>query len=103
MELVRSHNPEKEGYSLSLNKFADLTPEEFSKMKGFKMPDVEFHDGEIEPPVLQATSLKLPSSVDWVAAGAVTSVKYQGSCGGCFTFAAAAAMEGIYQIKNGDL
>ena len=36
----------------------------------------------------------LPSSLDWVAKGAVSSVKVQGGCGGCYAFAAAAVVEG---------
>lgn len=35
LALVRSHNPSS-GYSLALNKFADLSPEEFEKMQGFR-------------------------------------------------------------------
>lgn len=45
----------------------------------------------------------LPSSVDWRTKGAVTPVKNQGGCGGCWAFAAAASLESLNQIKNGKL
>jgi C1A family cysteine protease len=45
----------------------------------------------------------LPSFVDWRQSGAVTSVKKQGGCNGCYAFATAAAVEGLYKIRKGTL
>lgn len=104
LEKVRNHDAEKEGFSIAMNKFSDLSEQEFNSMLGLKAPSVQFHDGEVEPEVLGATKLGAnPTSVDWRSSGAVTGVKNQGSCGACYTFSAVAAMEGAYKIKTGTL
>ncbi|GLT80076.1 hypothetical protein SLA2020_515360 [Shorea laevis] len=80
-------------YELSLNKFADLTNEEFVALyTGYKEPP---HTGSSkENTVFLFEKLtEVPSSMDWIQAGAVTSVKEQGIC----------ASEGIIQIKTGNL
>jgi C1A family cysteine protease len=41
--------------------------------------------------------------IDWVKRGAVSSVKNQMNCGGCWSFSAAEAIEGEYYIKHKNL
>ncbi|KAH7717153.1 cathepsin L2 [Aphelenchoides avenae] len=45
----------------------------------------------------------VPDSIDWRDKGAVTPVKDQGDCFGCWAFAATGALEGAHFLKTGQL
>jgi len=105
VEFIAAENVKGHSYVLAVNKFADLTGDEFfSKRLGFNRPDAtSLYQGA---PFLGNHSWNgeaLPPSVDWVSKGAVTAIKDQGHCGSCWTFSATGAMEGAYQITAGDL
>ncbi|KAI3833274.1 hypothetical protein MKW98_006373, partial [Papaver atlanticum] len=53
--------------------------------------------------IRDAADADLPKSIDWRKKGAVTHVKDQGGCGGCWEFSTVAAVEGINQIVTGNL
>jgi cathepsin L len=100
LEFIEKHNSENHGFQVALNKYADLTNDEFrSLMNGLKVskiPEVNAEDFSV--PVDS-----LPSSVNWVTKGAVTPVKNQGQCGCCWSFSATGSMEGAYAIATGNL
>jgi xylem cysteine proteinase len=86
------------GATLGLNEFADLNGEEFSALIQCLSPEsvASLH----EFPVDSDFGSDYPSSVDWRTEGAVTDVKNQGQCGGCWAFGAAASLESYNFIKN---
>ncbi|KAJ3670888.1 hypothetical protein LUZ60_008314 [Juncus effusus] len=91
-------------YRLGLNKFADLTNEEFkASFMGFKPNPYTAKEESAEKPFKYANLAYVPSSMDWRARGAVTGVKDQDPCGACWAFAAVGAMEGAVKIRTGQL
>ncbi|RWS11412.1 Cathepsin L-like protein [Dinothrombium tinctorium] len=102
VEKVIRHNIEADlglhSHRLAVNKFADLTSEEFSRLyKGYggvKKP---------APHVHRAQDIRLPNSVDWREKGLVTEVKNQEQCGSCWAFSAVASLEGQHAKKTGNL
>ncbi|KAL1315580.1 hypothetical protein HN51_017584 [Arachis hypogaea] len=93
-------------FQLGLNRFADLTNEEYrAKYLGTRMDPnrrmmkAKTRSNRYAPRVGD----KLPESVDWRKEGAVVAVKDQGGCGSCWAFSTIAAVEGINKIVTGDL
>ncbi|KAF8377587.1 hypothetical protein HHK36_030969 [Tetracentron sinense] len=104
LRFIDEHNTENRTYKIGLNRFADLTNEEYRSMylgaktdakRKFSKPKSDryaFRSGD-----------DLPESVDWRTKGAVAPVKDQGNCGSCWAFSTIAAVEGINKIVTDDL
>lgn len=121
--LERNAQSNNASFSLGMNKFSDLTREEFSHRmaRGWKMPadtssvpTAVFNDlSEVGIRQKRATFGRsqvviqmpriVPKRLDWSQLGAVTLPKDQGNCGNCWAHASAGAIEGVNAISKGRL
>ena len=122
---ISAENAKGHNFTLGVNQFSDLTPEEFATQNtGWAKPDALF--GAV-PNLGNHTwdGTDLPASVDWTTKGAVTPVKNQGQCGklllfallvvppysvtsflsagSCWAFSAVGALEGARQLQTSNL
>ncbi|XP_014624184.2 ervatamin-B [Glycine max] len=88
------------GYLLGLNNFADWSPSEFQEIYLHSLDMPTDSAPKLNGPLLSCIA---PASLDWRNKVAVTAIKNQGSCGSCWAFSAAGAIEGIHAITTGEL
>ncbi|XP_044953138.1 ervatamin-C-like [Hordeum vulgare subsp. vulgare] len=111
--MIHEFNQHDMPYKLSLNLFGDMTDEEVNHTYG-RCSNImsSGRKRQSQDRVMQgaiAAREGLPTDVDWRMMGyntrpsAVTNVKRQGTCGGCWAFAAIAAVEGINSIRTRNL
>ncbi|KAG1335253.1 low-temperature-induced cysteine proteinase [Cocos nucifera] len=109
LEYIRERNARRgtsspKGHAVGLNKFADLSNEEFRAMYLSRMPwSREKRVGRKDMVEEREESCEAPYSLDWRKKGVVTAVKDQGECGSCWAFSSTGAMEGINAITTGNL
>jgi len=98
--LVRHLNRQNRG-RFALNKFADLSQEEFEQiyLHPIRAPAIRTHEVFTAP----AGRNDFPTTLDWRDKGAVNAIKDQKSCGSCWAFSVVANIEGVYFVSKGKL
>lgn len=94
--LVQAHNAHKSTYTLTLNKFAAMTPAEYNTLLGRQQHKAT---GKIAKLSRNAA----PESIDYREKNVVNEVKNQGNCGSCWAFGTVQACESAYALKYGTL
>lgn len=106
LNFIDEHNSVDRPYKLGLNKFADLTNEEYrSRFLGTRPnpKKVGLSNRKVSLRYWPRPGDRLPKAVDWRKVGAVNHVKDQGQCGSCWAFSTVATVEAINQIVTGNL
>jgi len=98
LEFVEKFDAQANGFTVALNKFADLHTHEFKKlMNGLNITKVA------AKPTFSAQPVDVPSTWDWRTKGAVTAVKNQQQCGSCWAFSATGSTEGAWFLAKQQL
>merc|ERR1712010_95912 len=101
LKIIQERNAEGEAEH-GINKFADLTRDEFRAMYLGYTPEHRSSDPETEElaPTLNTSSV---SSVDWRTKGVLTPVKDQAQCGSCWAFSATEQIETNWKMAGNEL
>lgn len=96
---VAYHNADaSHGWTMHLNRFADLTEAEFAEYLGLKpKPKARQTLGSLHT---VGHVSDVPVAIDWREKNVVTGVKNQGSCGSCWAYSTVVSIEGQQALKS---
>eukprot|EP00731_Ephydatia_muelleri_P025802 Em0017g885a len=98
---IDEHNAHQKGFgfTLAINKFSDLSSQEFKKLYTGLQGDIL----SVNAKPVHFGGRDLPPSIDWRDKGYVTPVKDQGQCGSCWAFSTVGSLEGQHFNATGTL
>ena len=101
VDKIEHHNAAGHTWTMRLNEYSDLSPEEFADRFGLGSRRFPKRTEEHNVEALDVNAA--PASVDWRTKGAVTPVKNQGQCGSCWAFSTTGSTEGAHFLSTGKL
>lgn len=106
-EFVKEHNLRylsgEESYTVEMNKFADMTEQEFANKMNMATINEYAPPASVCTPAPAMDNQANPASVDWRTKGYVTPIKNQEHCGSCWAFSTVGSLEGAHFKKTGKL
>jgi cathepsin F len=97
---IEEMNAQYPGARFGVNKFADMSKEEFKNKILSKTPVIRDPSANVAPEYPAEVIQAIPASFDWRPKGVVTPVKDQGQCGSCWSFSATGNIEGQWAIAK---
>lgn len=100
VDMITTHNADESStFTMSINKFTDLTAEEFKETYVGKM-NAESDYGCVP---IENNDITNVETFDWRTYNVVNPVRNQGQCGSCWAFATTANAESVWAIHTGHL
>jgi cathepsin L len=103
LKFIEEHNKKNLGFTVAMNKFGDLTIEEFARLYLMTPTDMSTRTYQSTEVYSHDRLDDLADDIDWRLKNAVTNIKNEGQCGSCWAHSTAASIEGAWAIKKGVL